>query len=160
MTLQFTSDPHLLDNYHVSFPHDSRISKAIVYVLYCIELAQTLIMTRDCFTSYAAGFGDLRALDAAQTEWLASPILIGVGRLFPPQLPSRLKFTHDSQLFGTDVLLLSGLRALEIQDPPRRHLHGMLVAARALIVDDLCRIGRASPRLECDCTRYPGPQDW
>lgn len=65
-------------NYHISFPNDSRISKGVVYGVYCAELAQTLIVTRDCFTTYAAGFGNFDALNSAQTIWLSAPIMIGL----------------------------------------------------------------------------------
>lgn len=68
----------VLDNYHISFPNDSRISKGVVYGVYCAELAQTLIVTRDCFTTYAAGFGNFGALNSAQTIWLSAPIMIGL----------------------------------------------------------------------------------
>lgn len=73
------------DNYHISFPNDSKISKGVVYGVYCAELAQTLIVTRDCFTTYAAGFGNFDALNSAQTIWLSAPIMIGLST-FPPVL--------------------------------------------------------------------------
>lgn len=67
-----------LYNYHATFPDDSRISKTIVYGVYLIELAQTFIITRDCFTAYAIGFGDLNALNEILLLWLSGPVLTGI----------------------------------------------------------------------------------
>lgn len=70
-----------LDNYHVSFPNDRPMAKAVVYGVYLIELSQTIIVARDCFASYATGFGDFGALISMQTIWLSAPISIGLGEL-------------------------------------------------------------------------------
>ena len=70
----------LSDNYHATFPNDSRVSKTIVYGVYMLELVQTFILTRDCFSSYARGFGDLNLLNEIQFLWFTGPVLIGVGK--------------------------------------------------------------------------------
>lgn len=45
-----------------------------------IELAQTIIVTRDAYADYASGFGNLDALNSVQTIWLSVPIFSGIGR--------------------------------------------------------------------------------
>ncbi|GJE96047.1 hypothetical protein PsYK624_122400 [Phanerochaete sordida] len=64
--------------YHVAFPKDKWTPKTMVYIIYCIELAQTILVTHDCFNAYARHFGDLEGLNAAQTEWLAVPIFSAI----------------------------------------------------------------------------------
>lgn len=70
---------YALDLYYLSFPKDGRIPKSLVYTVYTIELAQTIIITRDAYTYYASGFGNLEGLDAVQTAWLSIPLFSGLG---------------------------------------------------------------------------------
>ena len=53
--------------------------KILVTVVYLIETAQTLIVTNDCFNTYARHFGDAAALGDVQNEWLAAPTLTSIG---------------------------------------------------------------------------------
>lgn len=64
--------------YHVSFPNDSRVTKSLVYFVYCIEVAQTIILTHDCWKTYAEGFGNLAAVDSTHLIWLAVPVFVGI----------------------------------------------------------------------------------
>lgn len=64
--------------YHVSFPEDRPLMKAIVYGVYLIELVQTILVAHDAFAGYAIGYGNLQALDSAQLEWLAVPVFSGI----------------------------------------------------------------------------------
>ncbi|EJD01895.1 uncharacterized protein FOMMEDRAFT_141125 [Fomitiporia mediterranea MF3/22] len=64
--------------YHLAFPRDSTPFKALVYIIYLIEIAQTLLLTHDAFYMYARHFGDVSALDSVQTGWLAVPVLSGI----------------------------------------------------------------------------------
>lgn len=54
-------------------------AKCLVYGIYLIEIVQTILVTHDAFNAYASGFGNLQALGSAQLEWLAVPILSGIG---------------------------------------------------------------------------------
>lgn len=56
--------------------------KLLVYGVYTIETIQTILITHDAHEGYARGFGNLAALDSAHYEWLAVPILSGIGMLY------------------------------------------------------------------------------
>lgn len=66
------------DQYYISFPDDKPLTKGLVYGTYCLEVVQTILMTRDCFITYATGFGNLNALDSTHLLWLTAPIFIGI----------------------------------------------------------------------------------
>ncbi|EKM52279.1 uncharacterized protein PHACADRAFT_100484, partial [Phanerochaete carnosa HHB-10118-sp] len=64
--------------FYLSFPKDRTVTKALVYSVYLVECAQTLLVTHDAFNTYALHFGDIAVLESAQLEWLAVPIMSGV----------------------------------------------------------------------------------
>ncbi|KLO12208.1 hypothetical protein SCHPADRAFT_941395 [Schizopora paradoxa] len=64
--------------YYLAFPNDTRISKCLVYGLYLIETAQTVLLTHDAFNIYATHFGDLDVLTSVQLQWLSIPIFGGI----------------------------------------------------------------------------------
>lgn len=47
--------------------------------VYIIEIAQTLIMTNDCWNTFVKGFGHLDGLDDVRNSWLAAPIFTAIG---------------------------------------------------------------------------------
>lgn len=67
-----------LYTYYVSFPNDGRITKTLVYATYCLEVVQTILLTRDCWKTFAEGFGNLLAVDSTHLIWLAAPVFIGI----------------------------------------------------------------------------------
>lgn len=72
--------------YHIAFPRDAWITKSLVYIVYILETVQTILVTHDAFTYFAAGFGNVDTLGRAQLEWLAVPTISGIGtqqKLFP-----------------------------------------------------------------------------
>lgn len=69
-----------IDNYYLSFPDDPNHMKGLVYSCLALELAQTLMVTRDTYLVFAAGYGDLLALDHLHLLWLTLPILGGIGQ--------------------------------------------------------------------------------
>ena len=69
----------LLDWYYLAFPNDKWAFKTIVAFTYVLETMQTLIMTVDCFNTYAIGFGNVDLLNNPQHEWLAVPMITGIG---------------------------------------------------------------------------------
>lgn len=115
------------DNYHVSFPHDSRTSKVVVYGVFLIELVQTFIMTRDCFITFATGFGDMESLNAMHLIWLSGPTMIGIGASLFVSFPrlSAHSQTWDSQLYGANILRLPCVRILRREEPVHCDLHGI-----------------------------------
>ncbi|PPQ91014.1 hypothetical protein CVT25_013939 [Psilocybe cyanescens] len=64
--------------YYMSFPKDRIHMKCLIYGLYLLEMAQTIIVTHDAFNGYAKGFGNLKALHSIQLEWLCVPIFSGI----------------------------------------------------------------------------------
>lgn len=67
------------DWYYVSFPHDGRLPKSMVYGIYVIEFAQTVLVSHDAFTAYAKFYGNLNELNAMQNEWLTVPVMSSIG---------------------------------------------------------------------------------
>ena len=51
----------------------------MVYAIFLIETAQTVLITHDAFDAYVMSFGDLNELDTMQNEWLAVPLISAVG---------------------------------------------------------------------------------
>ena len=56
--------------------------KIVVYGLFALELAQTLMVTRDTYSIFATGFADFAGLDNLHLLPVTLPILGGVG-VFP-----------------------------------------------------------------------------
>lgn len=75
--------------YYISFPKDGRVTKAVVYGIYVLELVQTLVLTDDAFARFVRGYGDLHALGTGHTDWLAIPIFTGISRPSHIYVPRR-----------------------------------------------------------------------
>ncbi|RPD60411.1 hypothetical protein L226DRAFT_218218 [Lentinus tigrinus ALCF2SS1-7] len=58
--------------YQQSFPADSFKLKAFVYGLYAVECAQVAVSTHDAYEDFAAGWGNIDALNAGQLLWLTA----------------------------------------------------------------------------------------
>lgn len=68
------------DNYYISFPRDRWYWKFLIYFLLFVEFVQTILATNDAYTVYAAGFGNVLALDNLHLIWLTLPVLSGLGQ--------------------------------------------------------------------------------
>ncbi|KAK0226536.1 hypothetical protein IW262DRAFT_774035 [Armillaria fumosa] len=64
--------------YYLAFPKDRKFTKCLVYGVYIIEFAQTMLLTHDAFVSFGYGFGDLDALTNVHLNWLFVPIMGGI----------------------------------------------------------------------------------
>ncbi|KIJ36588.1 hypothetical protein M422DRAFT_179246, partial [Sphaerobolus stellatus SS14] len=73
--------------YYIGFPKDRLAAKLMVGGIIVIETLQTLLVTHDVFNAYAKGFGNLDKLNDAQLEWLATPIISGIGTSYPSVFP-------------------------------------------------------------------------
>lgn len=71
------------DMYHIAFPRDAWLTKSLVYIVYVLDTVQTILVTHDAFTYFAAGFGNVDTLGGAQLEWLAVPTISGIGTKQP-----------------------------------------------------------------------------
>ncbi|PBK58808.1 hypothetical protein ARMSODRAFT_1027931 [Armillaria solidipes] len=72
--------------YYLAFPKDRQFTKYLVYGLYVIEFAQTVLVSHDAFAGFGYGFGDIEALTDIHNNWLTVPIMssvaAGVGQGF------------------------------------------------------------------------------
>ena len=64
----------------MSFPNDRWHWKFLIYFLFVVELAQTILATQDAYTVYAEGFGQFAALDNLHLLWLTLPVMSGLGQ--------------------------------------------------------------------------------
>ncbi|EEB92524.1 hypothetical protein MPER_08953 [Moniliophthora perniciosa FA553] len=56
--------------YWTVFPTDSRLAQALVYGIYLLETAQTILLTHDAFQAFVYGFMDPASLDKIYHLWL------------------------------------------------------------------------------------------
>ncbi|KAF9463530.1 hypothetical protein BDZ94DRAFT_1217899 [Collybia nuda] len=64
--------------YYEAFPTDRLSYKSLVYGIYIIELAQTILVTHDAFAVFGFGFGNLEAVIDIHFNWFTVPIMSGV----------------------------------------------------------------------------------
>ncbi|KAK7045001.1 hypothetical protein R3P38DRAFT_2882054 [Favolaschia claudopus] len=73
-------------NYYQAFPKDRISTKCIVYILFVLELAQTIIMTYFAYTIFGAGFGNVETFDRSALEWfpvcILGSIVAGIVQIF------------------------------------------------------------------------------
>ncbi|KAK0194338.1 hypothetical protein F5146DRAFT_1135100 [Armillaria mellea] len=71
--------------YYLAFPNDRRFTKYLVYGIYVIESAQTILVAHDTFAAFGYGFGDIDALRGTNFNWLTGPVMMRsacVGQVF------------------------------------------------------------------------------
>ncbi|KAF8209203.1 hypothetical protein K438DRAFT_1572783, partial [Mycena galopus ATCC 62051] len=61
--------------YHQAFPNDKLFIKCMVYTIYAIKLAGTVLPTRDAFITFGYGFGDVSTLLRIGTYWFTCPVM-------------------------------------------------------------------------------------
>ncbi|KAH8806621.1 hypothetical protein DL96DRAFT_1631218 [Flagelloscypha sp. PMI_526] len=66
---------HQVYIYHIAFPHDLWGLKVIVYAVFLIELAQSIVQINDNFEMDVLRYGDPEMLEDSQTGWLSIPLL-------------------------------------------------------------------------------------
>lgn len=71
------------DLYHLGLSNDPIYRKALVYGVYAAELVQTILYSKMGYQEYAAGFGDIVALDEIGLLWFAAPVLTALGVYIP-----------------------------------------------------------------------------
>jgi hypothetical protein len=65
--------------YHVAFPKDSLNSKVLVYGVYALEIAQTVMSTMTAFHVFATGYGNFAAYNDIWIVWFSVPLMSGIG---------------------------------------------------------------------------------
>ena len=71
------------DYYYLAFPDDSFRRKALIYGVYAAELVQSILLAKKFYQEFAAGFGNLEAINDGSTLWFAVPILDSSGTYYP-----------------------------------------------------------------------------
>ncbi|KAJ4488078.1 hypothetical protein J3R30DRAFT_3433109 [Lentinula aciculospora] len=64
--------------YYLNFPKDSRKLKTLVYGLYILDFAQTLLVTAFVFRMLGSGWGNLDTLESVGLSWIALPFFNAV----------------------------------------------------------------------------------
>ncbi|KAJ7190448.1 hypothetical protein GGX14DRAFT_483128 [Mycena pura] len=97
--------------YNVNFPKDKRVSKAIVYIVYVLDWAQTCSATYDAFQWFVYGWGDIPTLYGVFTDFLNVPILSSIiGSIVQIFFGWRIWVISQSRITFAVVVLLSGLQ--------------------------------------------------
>ncbi|KAJ7470203.1 hypothetical protein B0H11DRAFT_2041807 [Mycena galericulata] len=61
--------------YYQAFPNDRPFIKSLVYIVYSLQLVQTIMTAVDAFASFGSGFDNDVALTALNFSWFSSPIV-------------------------------------------------------------------------------------
>ncbi|KAF9013606.1 hypothetical protein BDZ89DRAFT_466601 [Hymenopellis radicata] len=64
--------------YYTAFPNDRWGSKALVYLVYVLELLQTIILTRDAYITWGINFTNIAILDEQGLTWFGVPVLTAI----------------------------------------------------------------------------------
>jgi len=98
-------------HYYGAFPKDRTSTKAIVYTLFVLELAQTGIMSYFAYTIFGSGYGNLDVFDRSALEWfpvcILGSIIAGIVQLF---YAYRLRAFSGSWIAGGIVTVLALLQ--------------------------------------------------
>ncbi|KAF7333390.1 hypothetical protein MVEN_02354700 [Mycena venus] len=98
-------------HYYASFPRDSKRTKAIVYILFILELSQTTIMSYFAYTIFGSGYGNLEVFDKSALEWFPVCILGSlVAGIVQGFYAHRLYVFSGSKIAGGIVALLALLQ--------------------------------------------------
>ncbi|KAF9461923.1 hypothetical protein BDZ94DRAFT_1262518 [Collybia nuda] len=72
--------------YYSAFPRDRSVFKVLVYGVFALETAQTVITIRDAYDTFAVGLRDGNSLDKVRTLWFTFPVIGGlvafIGQMF------------------------------------------------------------------------------
>ncbi|KAF8588248.1 hypothetical protein K439DRAFT_671764 [Ramaria rubella] len=99
--------------YTLAFPNDPKRLKFIVYGLYTVEVAQVILTARDAVAVLGAGWGNPKALNAAQLLWLDIPIMSGtVSACVQCFFAWRITLLSKSKALGAFICMISVLPAI------------------------------------------------
>jgi len=111
--------------YHISFPRDKWVPKALVYTTYVIETAQTVLITHDCFHAYAQDFGNLAEVNAMQNEWLTVPVFCAI-----VSCTVQMYYAYRLQLLSGSMLLRLVVSVIALV----QGVAGLVAGAQAFII--------------------------
>ncbi|KAJ7760052.1 hypothetical protein DFH07DRAFT_918751 [Mycena maculata] len=95
--------------YYEAFPKDKLFNKCLVYGIYIVEFVQTMLVTHDAFAIFGYGFGNAESLTNMDFNWLAVPVMSGLGVSFVGQsfYAHRLHNLSKSRMLPIFILALS-----------------------------------------------------
>ncbi len=94
------------DLYYLAFPKDRQFTKYLVYGIYIVEFAQTMLVTHDAFSMFGYGFGDIEALTDMHFNWLTVPIMSAAGTRGIFFWPASITYHEYSCLCRAGVLCI------------------------------------------------------
>lgn len=63
--------------YWISFPNDRWFTKIMVYMILCLDIAQTFLVTADSFSAFALHFGNIIDSNKVNSTWFSVPAMSG-----------------------------------------------------------------------------------
>ncbi|KAJ7195948.1 hypothetical protein GGX14DRAFT_376570, partial [Mycena pura] len=97
--------------YYEAFPNDRLFINCLVYGVYTVELTRTILITRDSFTAFGYGFGNISALTDIHLNWLTVPVMGGfvacVGQCF---YAYRIYILSKSRMLTTLIVAVSSFQ--------------------------------------------------
>ncbi|KAJ7204991.1 hypothetical protein GGX14DRAFT_645551 [Mycena pura] len=118
--------------YYEAFPIDRLAIKLLVYTVYAIEFAQTMLVTYDAFGTFGYGFGDISRVTNVHFDWLCIPIMGGIiAFLVHSFYAHRIYVFSESKMIPCCIAIISAASAmagfgtgyLSHQFGDLRHLH-------------------------------------
>jgi len=64
--------------FYISFPNDPCLHKCIVLFVYCLEILQIVLSSRDAFRDYGSGWGDFVGINQVGWMWFSVPIMSAI----------------------------------------------------------------------------------
>ncbi|KAK0454048.1 uncharacterized protein EV420DRAFT_1645281 [Desarmillaria tabescens] len=141
--------------YYLSFPNDKWRLKLLVYSLFIVETAQTLLVTHDMYNIFATEFGNIRNLGQIHIFWITTAIATGlVSSAVQIYFAHRICIFSGSNLIGytlSIIALIQGSAAIvegvffhistanfaEVQSDRKTHIIAIIWLAGSAICDVL-----------------------
>lgn len=67
------------DIYYQAFQSDPALLKTLIYFVYLLELAQTILVTQNTWEQFVTDFGNIETFDNIDLEWVSISLLGGLG---------------------------------------------------------------------------------
>uniref|UniRef100_A0A0W0FG84 DUF6534 domain-containing protein n=1 Tax=Moniliophthora roreri TaxID=221103 RepID=A0A0W0FG84_MONRR len=93
--------------YWTAFPTDTLRAKALVYGLYILETAQTVLLAHDAFQNFVFGFMDPFSVDRVHSLWLDAYVFDGLAALLV-----QIYFSHRIHVLLSRNKLIPGIIVL------------------------------------------------
>ncbi|KAK7034662.1 hypothetical protein VNI00_012304 [Paramarasmius palmivorus] len=96
--------------YYTAFPNDQKKFKFLVYFVYVLEFAQTILFTQDAFERFVYGFANPDAISKINLIWFSSPFVDGlVAFLVQIQFAYRIRLLSPKSKIVLGLILTASL---------------------------------------------------